>query len=67
MHTHVDNLITPARLSQLRAVAGAGPVLVLTYDNPDPDSLASGKGFAALLRAWGLSYRLVYSGQVARA
>jgi len=67
VHTQVDNPITQARLSQLRAAAGTGPVLILTHDNPDPDSLASGKGLAALLRAWGVPSRLVYSGLVARA
>lgn len=55
-------------LSRLRAAAGAGPVLILTHDNPDPDALASGKALAALLQeAWGISSRLLYSGLVAWA
>jgi len=56
------------RLSQLRATAGPGPVLILTHDNPDPDALASGKALATLLsRAWHIPSRLAYSGTVARA
>ena len=56
------------RLSQLRAIAGTGPVLILTHDNPDPDALASGKAFATLLRsAWNIPSRLLYSGLVQRA
>jgi nanoRNase/pAp phosphatase (c-di-AMP/oligoRNAs hydrolase) len=52
----------------LRSIAGTGPVLILTHDNPDPDSLASGKALAALFKeAWGIPSRLVYSGLVARA
>jgi nanoRNase/pAp phosphatase (c-di-AMP/oligoRNAs hydrolase) len=40
----------------------------LTHDNPDPDSLASGKALATLFKeAWGIPSRLVYSGLVARA
>jgi nanoRNase/pAp phosphatase (c-di-AMP/oligoRNAs hydrolase) len=60
--------ITLADLAQLREAAGAGPVLILTHDNPDPDALASGKALAALLKsAWEIDSRLVYSGLVARA
>lgn len=55
-------------LSRLRTAAGAGPVLILTHDNPDPDALASGKALAALLqKAWGIPSRLLYSGLVAWA
>jgi len=62
------NPITQAQLDTLRSTAGKGPVLILTHDNPDPDSLASGKALATLLKkAWGISSRLVYSGLVARA
>ncbi|MBI3942191.1 MAG: DHH family phosphoesterase [Chloroflexi bacterium] len=62
------NPIGPAQLAALRAAAGAGPVLILTHDNPDPDALATGKGLAFLLEhAWGIPSRLVYSGLVARA
>jgi len=69
-HLTIDsnNPIDQARLEKLRAVAGNGPVLILTHDNPDPDSLASGKALAVLLKeAWGIPSRLVYSGLVARA
>jgi len=69
-HLTIDsnNPIDQARLEKLRAVAGTGPVLILTHDNPDPDSLASGKALAVLLKeAWGIPSRLVYSGLVARA
>lgn len=67
MHTHVSNPITQVRLDRLREAAGNGPVLILTHDNPDPDSLATGKGLAALLSVWGIPSRMVYSGLVARA
>jgi nanoRNase/pAp phosphatase (c-di-AMP/oligoRNAs hydrolase) len=60
--------VTRERLAQLRAAAGAGPVLILTHDNPDPDALASGKALATILqRAWNVPSRLVYSGLVDRA
>lgn len=63
----VDNPIRLTDLSQLRQIAGAGPVLILTHENPDPDGLASGKAFAALLSAWDIASHLVYSGLVGRA
>ena len=64
----VTNPIDQSHLDRLRAVAGDGPVLILTHDNPDPDSLASGKALATLFReAWNVPSRLVYSGLVARA
>jgi len=64
----VTNPIKQINLDKLRLVAGTGPVLILTHDNPDPDSLASGKALATLFReAWGISGRLVYTGLVARA
>jgi nanoRNase/pAp phosphatase (c-di-AMP/oligoRNAs hydrolase) len=60
--------LAPADLERLCAAAGAGPVLILTHDNPDPDALASGKALAVLLKqAWGVNSRLVFSGLVARA
>lgn len=65
---HEHNPIRDTHLAQLRAVTGAGPVLILTHDNPDPDALASGKALATLLdTAWDISSLLVYSGLVARA
>ena len=64
----VTNPIDQTHLDRLRSTAGTGPVLILTHDNPDPDSLASGKALATLFReAWGIPSRLVYSGLVARA
>lgn len=64
----VTNPIDQTHLDKLRAIAGKGPVLILTHDNPDPDSLASGKALATLLReAWNIPSLLLYSGLVARA
>jgi len=64
----LTNPINQTHLDKLRSVAGKGPVLVLTHDNPDPDALASGKAFVSLLKeAWGIPSRLAYSGLVARA
>jgi len=63
-----NNPIDQTQLERLRALAGNGPVLILTHDNPDPDSLASGKALAVLFReAWGIPSQLLYSGLVARA
>ncbi len=65
---HPTNPIDAARMERLREVAGKGPVLILTHDNPDPDALASGKALATLFKkAWEIPSRLVYSGLVARA
>jgi len=62
------NPIDDARMEQMRKMAGKGPVLILTHDNPDPDALASGKALATLFKeAWNISSRLVYSGLIARA
>ena len=55
-------------MDRLRDMAGKGPVLILTHDNPDPDALAAGKALSFLFKqAWGISSRLIYSGLVARA
>lgn len=63
-----NNPIDHARMERLRRIAGKGPVLILTHDNPDPDALASGKALSILLReAWDVPSRLLYSGLVARA
>ena len=63
-----ENPIDKEKLDGLRSVLGAGPVLILTHDSPDPDALASGKGLATLIeRAWGIPCRLKYSGLVARS
>ncbi|MBT7323841.1 MAG: phosphoesterase [Anaerolineae bacterium] len=64
----LTNPIKQTHLYRLCSIAGTGPVLILTHDNPDPDSLASGKALATLFReAWGIPSRLVYSGLIARA
>ena len=64
----MNNPINQTHLDKLRSTAGKGPVLILTHDNPDPDSLASGKALATLFReAWDIPSQLVYSGLVARA
>ncbi len=63
-----DSQRQQVRLDELRAAAGAGPVLILTHDNPDPDALASGKVFSTLLKsAWQIPSRMIYSGLVQRA
>ena len=60
--------INQTQLDRLQKIAGSGPVLILTHDNPDPDALASGIALATLLKqAWGIPTRLVYSGLIARA
>lgn len=64
----LTNPINQARMDELRRVAGKGPVLILTHDNPDPDALASGRALSFLFKeAWGISSQLIYSGLVARA
>jgi nanoRNase/pAp phosphatase (c-di-AMP/oligoRNAs hydrolase) len=68
LNINLTNPIDPAHMDKLRRVAGTGPVLILTHDNPDPDALASGRAFSFLLKeAWNIPSRLVYSGLVARA
>jgi nanoRNase/pAp phosphatase (c-di-AMP/oligoRNAs hydrolase) len=63
-----SNPLIQNRLIQLRTIAGTGPVLILTHDNPDPDALASGKAFATLLKSyWNIPSQLIYSGLVQRA
>lgn len=64
----IPKSIGQSHLEQVRSVIGEGPVLILTHDSPDPDALSSGMGLATLFKqAWGIPYRLVYSGLVARA
>jgi nanoRNase/pAp phosphatase (c-di-AMP/oligoRNAs hydrolase) len=50
-HLTIDltNPIGPAQLDRLRGIAGKGPVLILTHDNPDPDALASAWALHAIL------------------
>lgn len=66
---HSQNIpLDQSRMTHLRTTVGAGPVLILTHDNPDPDALASGKAFATLLKsAWNIPSRMLYSGTVQRA
>jgi nanoRNase/pAp phosphatase (c-di-AMP/oligoRNAs hydrolase) len=60
--------VTLEKLQALHSAAGAGPLLVMTHDNPDPDALASGAALAALLfGAWDIQVDLGFSGLVARA
>jgi nanoRNase/pAp phosphatase (c-di-AMP/oligoRNAs hydrolase) len=64
----VTNPIDQKRLDDIHMVTAAGPVLIVTHENPDPDSLASGKALAYLFKeTWGIPSRLLYSGLVARA
>ena len=68
LNIRLPNPINQAHMEALHNVAGNGPVLILTHDNPDPDALASGKALSFLLKeAWGIPSRLIYSGLVARA
>lgn len=56
------------RLPELRAAIGAGPLLILTHDNPDPDALASGAALSVLAsKAWNIPSRLGFSGLIGRA
>jgi nanoRNase/pAp phosphatase (c-di-AMP/oligoRNAs hydrolase) len=62
------NPVTQEQLQQLRDAVGAGPLLILTHDNPDPDALAAGSTLAALCALkWDTEVHLGYSGLVARA
>jgi len=64
----LPNPIDRNRMDELHSVAGRGPVLIVTHENPDPDALAAGKGLAALFEGtWGIPARMIYSGLVARA
>lgn len=64
----IENPINVQRLQRLQEISGPGPVLILTHNFPDPDSLASGMALAELLSIkWQISSRLIYSGVVARA
>lgn len=68
LHITLANPIDQARMDELSRVAGKGPVLILTHDNPDPDALASGKALSFLFKEfWNIPSRLIYSGLVARA
>ena len=58
-----------ARVSALRdSLEGAGEVLVLTHDNPDPDAIASAAALAYLLeRTAGAQPTLAFGGIIGRA
>jgi nanoRNase/pAp phosphatase (c-di-AMP/oligoRNAs hydrolase) len=60
--------ISQQRLNQLKQAVGGGPLLVLTHDNPDPDSLASGAVLSTLFETkWGVRVYMGYSGLIDRA
>ena len=62
----VDQTVQVANL--LGSVEDAAEVLVLTHDNPDPDSIASAAALAHLLeRAAGVPTKLAFGGIVGRA
>ncbi len=56
-----------AALSALRARAGGGRTLVLTHDNPDPDSLAAALGLRRLLEHEGMPAQMAVGGIIGRA
>ena len=62
-------LDTRAILEDLRALATERPrAVVVTHDNPDPDSMASGAGLVFLLQSLGdINARLVFGGIIGRA
>jgi nanoRNase/pAp phosphatase (c-di-AMP/oligoRNAs hydrolase) len=60
----------PAALAAHRARVGAKPrgrTLILTHDNPDPDSLAAALGLRKLLEASGLEAQIALGGIIGRA
>jgi nanoRNase/pAp phosphatase (c-di-AMP/oligoRNAs hydrolase) len=66
--TNVDCCVAP-RIEELRAaLSGCGRLLILTHDNPDPDSLASAYGLLRLAASFdGISARIGFGGFVGRA
>lgn len=77
MDEHFRELIT-ARWSELKEYierslkerdkprGNAKDILVITHNNPDPDSIAAGYGLQVLMSHIGLSSRLAYGGIIAR-
>lgn len=65
----VGDLPARAKLERLLKVAkGRRRALVLTHDNPDPDSMAAGVALAALLeQKGGLDARVAYGGIIGRS
>lgn len=68
-HPRVAEMPTRAKVDRLLRVAkGHKRALILTHDNPDPDSLASAVALAQLLEARaGLEARVGYGGIIGRA
>lgn len=61
-----DSSLAVERLRELDL--SAGPLLILTHDNPDPDSLASATALRELLRSLkGIDGTVTYSGIIGRA
>jgi len=65
----VDSFLMNEPLRRLLELdLGRGPLLVLTHDNPDPDSIASAAGLALLLeKTRGIDATVGYSGIIGRA
>ncbi len=62
------NPISQDHIMRIQQIVTAGPVLITTHDNPDPDALASGVAIELLIRQkWGIATKLIYSGDVGRA
>ncbi len=52
----------------LQTLRGASTILIVTHDDPDPDSIASALALAYLLQRWqGMSTTLAYGGIIGRA
>jgi nanoRNase/pAp phosphatase (c-di-AMP/oligoRNAs hydrolase) len=52
----------------LQTLRGASTILVVTHDDPDPDSIASAMALAYLLQRWqGMTTTLAYGGIIGRA
>ena len=58
-----DDSGRPSRL--VRTLRGmAGPLLVVTHDNPDPDAIASALGLARIAEAVGVDADVCYGGEI---
>jgi nanoRNase/pAp phosphatase (c-di-AMP/oligoRNAs hydrolase) len=55
------------QLTALRKRAAGGQAVILTHDNPDPDSLAAGLGLKRLLDHEGIPTTMAYGGIIGRA
>lgn len=56
-----------AALASLRQRYKGGRALILTHDNPDPDSLAAGLGLVSLLGHEGIAAQMAFGGIIGRA